>query len=546
MNRNFKILDCTLRDGGYINDFDFGKNSIRTILKKLGRSGIDIIECGFISEKGGDENSTVFNSVEAIEAVIGTKEPDRMYVAMVALGEKEIAHEKISPNNGKAIDGIRITFHDYEIDKAFEYARALREKGYELFMQPIGTMSYSDQALVELINKINEIKPFAFYIVDTLGTMYKKDLLRLFYLIDHNLDSAIAIGFHSHNNLQLSFSNAQELLSLHTKRTILIDSSIFGMGRGAGNLCTELIARYINDNIDETYQIEPLLEIIGEQLIPIFAKNTWGYSVPYYLAAVNNCHPNYASFLLNKQTLTMPVIGNLLARIPVSKRIVFNKTLIETMYLDFQECYCDDLKTRTHLTGVLEKRPVLLVAPGNTVEKEWLKIAAFIADQNPIVISVNFHPQAMQPNYVFVSNRKRWERLSIDPASKGQTDFIFVSNLKDVVPDSSESLVINYSDVACKQEGIQDNAGLMAINMLNSLGLRSVSLAGFDGFSDHTNENYVDGNMFNLLPKDEFHFRTEKIGQELSRLGKSIEIHFITTSLYDTGSTNRLKLRDVA
>ena len=469
-----------------------------------------------------------------------------MYVAMIDFGSNVVPLETISPNNGRTIDGIRITFRESDIDGAIEYARAISEKGYKPFLQPMVTMAYSDKALIELISKVNELKPFAFYMVDSFGTMYKKDLLRLFGLIDHNLDPAVAIGFHSHNNLQLAFSNAQELLSLHTKRTILIDSSVFGMGRGAGNLCSELIARYINDNIEETYQIEPLLEIIDEQLIPIFAKNSWGYSVPYYLAAVNNCHPNYAAFLQNKQSLTIPVIEKLLTRIPVEKKTVFDKALIESLYFNFQECYHDDHKTRAHLTAVLGERPILLVAAGNTIKTEWTKIATFLANRNPIVIAVNFHPRTIRTDYVFVNNRKRWERLNVDLASKKVTDFIFASNIKDVVSDDDEALIFNYSDIACKQSAIQDNAGLIAINMLSLLGVRSVHLAGFDGFGDHNDTNYVDDSMFNLRPKEDNRLITEQIGQELSRLNESMKLHFVTTSRYEAFLADKRMLRDAA
>ena len=538
MHKNIQILDCTLRDGGYVNDFNFGKNSIRIILKKLGRSKIDIIECGFLADKGGDENSTIFGSVEAIEAAIGEKEPGRMYVAMVDLGEKEVPLERIAPNNGKTIDGIRITCREHQIDRVVEYAKALQEKGYKPFIQPIGTAMYSDNVLIDLISKMNELKPFAFYIVDSFGTMYKKDLLRLFYLIDHNLDPAVAIGFHSHNNLQLAFSNAQELLTLHTKRTILIDSSVFGMGRGAGNLCSELITRYINDNIENTYKIEPLLEIIDEQLFPILARNTWGYSVPYYLAAVNNCHPNYAAFLLNKQTLTIPVINRLLTGIPMHKRAVFDRDLITAVYNDFQQCHFDDRETRQYLADVLDKRPILLIGPGNTIDRERLRIAAFIANHDPFVISINFIPRTLQPDYVFMSNRKRWEQLNVDSACREQAGFIFSSNIQDLVPADGSTFVIDYSGIACEVEGIRDNAGLMMINMLISLGIRSVHLAGFDGFADNS--------MFSLSSADEDHLRTEKISRELLRLNESIAIGFVTTSLYDTKSADRRMMHDAA
>ena len=320
-----KILDCTLRDGGYINGWNFGERTIKTVISKLSQSKIDIIECGFLEDVDFDRNKTLFNSVERMREYIEPKNEHVSYVGMIA--QPYIPIDKISDCDGRSIDGIRLTFHQNEIEEAFIYGQQLIEKGYKVFIQPVGTTSYSDSSLLELIKKVNQLNPYAFYLVDTLGIMYKNDLLRLFHLLDNNLNQSISIGFHSHNNLQLSFSNAQELLKLHTKRNIIIDSSVFGMGRGAGNLCTELVTHYINENIEEKYDPIPLLEIVDEHLSNIFTETKWGYSIPYYLAAVNCCHPNYASYLINKQTISVKSIHNILKQIPMSKRDIYDKQL---------------------------------------------------------------------------------------------------------------------------------------------------------------------------------------------------------------------------
>ena len=236
-----------------------------------------------------------------IKNTIGTKNPNLMYVAMIQYGA--ISNEEISVCDGTSIDGIRITFHEHEIDSAFVLGRQLSEKGYKVFMQPVGTMTYTDEALLGLISKINELNPFAFYLVDTLGTMYKNDLLRMFYLVDNNLNKNISLGFHSHNNLQLSFANAQELMQLNTPRRLIIDASVFGMGRGAGNLNTELVTQYINSNFGLHYDNIEILEIIDEYIRPLSMQYKWGYDAAYYIASITGCHPNYATFLMNKQTL---------------------------------------------------------------------------------------------------------------------------------------------------------------------------------------------------------------------------------------------------
>ena len=219
MNK-LSILDCTLRDGGYINKWNFGKETIQGIIQNLLVAGVDIIECGFLRDVSYDENVAVFSCVSQITPFITPKKKNTLYVALLALGD--IATEKILPCDGTSIDGIRLAFHRHEWEEAKTVAIDLMKKGYKVFIQPVGTTAYSDLELLHLIQDVNQLQPYSFHLVDTLGIMYRQDLLRLFYLIDHNLSLTIKLGFHSHNNLQLSFANTQELLRQDSKRDLII------------------------------------------------------------------------------------------------------------------------------------------------------------------------------------------------------------------------------------------------------------------------------------------------------------------------------------
>ena len=304
------ILDCTLRDGGYINEWRFGKKAIKDIVSSLSEAGMDVIECGFLDDVVYDPDASLYSCVTQITPFIAPKKPGTLYVAMIALGD--ISPDKILPCDGTSIDGIRLTFHRHEWEEAKMVARQFMEKGYKVFVQPVGTTAYTDRELLNLISDVNALQPYAFYLVDTLGILYRHDLLRFFYLIDHNLDANIKVGFHSHNNLQLSFANAQELIRTDSTRDIIIDASVYGMGRGVGNLSTELLAEYVNVNIAPKYCITPLLSIADKYLMSIYSEQRWGYDLPYFLSATVKCHPNYAAHLLKKGTLTIEDISKLL------------------------------------------------------------------------------------------------------------------------------------------------------------------------------------------------------------------------------------------
>jgi 4-hydroxy 2-oxovalerate aldolase len=526
---NVKLLDCTLRDGGYINNWNFGERSIKKIIEKLAQSNIDIIECGFIRDWEFNPNITVFNDVDRVKKFIGKKNRNITYVGMIDV--PYIPIDKIKECDGCSIDGIRLTFHENEIEEAMNYGKILMEKGYKLFIQPVGTTSYTDAKLIELINIVNDIKPYAFYLVDTLGIMYKNDLLRMYHLIDNNLDPAISIGFHSHNNLQLSFANAQELLMLHTKREILIDSSVFGMGRGAGNLCTELVTQYINENIEEKYNVVPLLEIVDEHLSKFSTESQWGYSVPYFIAAINNCHPNYASYLMNKQTISVKSINAILRQIPQMKRDIYDKNYIEDLYINFQVHQVDDTNELESIKNLLGERKILILAPGKSITGQMDRISSFINKNNPFIFSVNFIPENYQVNSVFISNLKRFEQISdVIPQDTVNTILITTSNI--TKSKEVSSFIVNYSDLLIDNPIVSDNAGLMLINLLNRISIKNVYLAGFDGFSSDKTINYFSTDLINNAELEQLIKMNETIRKQLTFFEKNMNIHFITKTIY--------------
>ncbi|MCQ2739547.1 MAG: aldolase catalytic domain-containing protein [bacterium] len=323
MNKNIKVLDCTLRDGGYVIDWDFGDNNIQDISKNLSKSHIDFIECGFLKQSGNfSKDKTFYSDITDFENRLL---PDQKYTLMINYGEYDEKYlSKCINKNLK----IRVAFKKHSRKDALRYIRTLKFKDWDIFANPMSTNTYSKEELLELIDEINEINPYGFSIVDTLGNMYGKDVVEVFNIIDKNLNAGIAMGFHSHNSMQLSFSNTKSLLKLETSRETIIDSSLYGMGRGAGNLCTELITKYLNDRYDKNYDVFSILKIIGKNIKPFYETRHWGYSTPYYIAAIRGCHPNYASFLIN-QNIAESEIDEILFKIPEDKKTVFDKNLIE-------------------------------------------------------------------------------------------------------------------------------------------------------------------------------------------------------------------------
>lgn len=521
---NTLILDCTLRDGGYINDFVFGRYSIAKIIAQLTNAGIDIVETGFLEDGDYDPDCSVYDSVERIAPFLPADRKKTMYVAMACYGEYSL--DRLTPYDGKSIDGIRVTFHYNEIEPALEYCRKIQEKGYKVFVQPVGTSSYSDEQLLALIRKVNDMHPYAFYLVDTLGLMHKEEVLRFFYLINHNLAKNIRMGFHSHNNLQLSFSNCQALAAMESDRIISLDSSVYGMGRGAGNLNTELIASYLNDHLGRRYEIEPLLEIVDEFIVKIKEQHEWGYSVPYYLAAINGCHPNYAAYLSGKNTLNVKSISTILRMIEPHRRSLFDKELAERKYLEFQAHEIDDTEALARLKKAIAGRNVLLLAPGTSLTTHRRRILDCARDEQCVVIGITFVPDFIECDYIFLSNLKRY-KTTFNPTRKN-IHLIHTSNI-DV--DEACKIKINYSSLLNEDDTIRDNSSLMLLNMLTKLSPARIFIAGMDGYAA-ARGNYYQDRLALKHDTEQAEALNEAITKRIGQLSGQLDIEFITPTLY--------------
>lgn len=517
-----RVLDCTLRDGGYINDWDFGKEGIDIILDSLDKSRIDIVEIGFLSNRiQKNTNLSKFTSVQDISDLIGEKPRHNIKVCMINYGEYEL--DDIPNATDVNLDGIRIAFHKKDVNEAIPYCDSLIKKGYKVFIQPMVAANYTDEEYLDLINKSNQINPYAFYVVDSFGVMKQNDVIRYFYMADYNLKKNIYIGFHSHNNLQLSYSNSQALISTNSTRELIVDSSIHGMGRGAGNLNTELFLDYLNTLNLGDYKVEPLLEAIDYVIKPIHVKRPWGYSLPHYLSAINNCHPNYATYLDDLSTLTVKDISILLSRMDSNKKNNFDKSYIKELYVKYQEENKDLTDDVEKLKAIFEGKEILLIAPGKSINSESEKVVDFIKKTKPIVIGVNFQPEDIPVDFLFFSNKRRYDQAVINSEER----VICTSN---IINNSSDHFVVNYDKLLNNIGAVEDNAGLMLLSLLYKLNILKIHLAGFDGYS-------LDKSLEESFAKKEFSTaqtmdRLERINlgmnYMINEFSKKMKINFLT------------------
>ena len=522
--KSTRILDCTLRDGGYVNDWYFGKDNIKTIIARLVQAGVDIIECGFLTQakKYGEDHSQ-FNSFSEISDYLPKERTSSMFVAMINYGEYSV--DDIPPCNEATISGIRVTFRKTEIYEALHFCEAIKNKGYAVFLQPMSVLSYGDEEFMSLIHRSNVVNPFAFYIVDSFGAMKSSDLLHFYQMTVAELDGSISIGFHSHNNLQLSYSHAQVLVAHAYHRKLIIDSSVFGMGRGAGNLNTELFADYLNQTIGASYNIEPILQIMDEILNPIYQTKYWGYSLPHYLSALHNLHPNYASYLDDKSTLTAGSINSIFKTMDNEMKLTYNKEYIEALYQNYQDDTVADAKTRSLLCEIVAGKDILLIAPGKSLETEMNIVVESALTENTVVFSVNFIPEQPIVDFVFVSNNRRWESIR----EKNVNNLILTSNIRD---REKAKFVINYASLLNDEDAVRDNAGMLLISLLITLSIKSIRLAGIDGYGSSSSGNFVKRDLEFRKRDDIMAAMNLGLSRMLEKFSRHIPISFVTQPRY--------------
>lgn len=325
---SIKLLDCTLRDGGYINDWKFGKVAIEDIRTDLENSNVDIIELGFLRDEASNQDRTVFNSIKDVKNLIGGAKTPVQYAVMAEVSNP-FPLDKLEPYSEGAPEIIRVIVWKRMLKEGYEYCKGIVEKGYKLCVQPARVSQYSDDEFIGMIKMFNELNPLAIYVVDSWGTMYKDELLHYLELADKHLKGGISVGYHGHNNMMQAFDVAQAFCEQDLKRDLIIDASVYGIGRGAGNLNTELFAKWANAKLGTSYGTVPLIRIYDEYIRRIYDKcEKWGFSMPYLITAKYNANPNFAGYL-EKTGMTCGLMEKCISAIPPEERIIFKEETVK-------------------------------------------------------------------------------------------------------------------------------------------------------------------------------------------------------------------------
>ncbi len=291
--KELKVLDCTIRDGGLINNYQFSKDFVKAVYRATCGAAVDVVELGKKLEESDEytrEKYGVWNFCDDddLKEVIDSHESDYRPLVAVMYDVGRVNISKLQPRDQSPIDMVRVACYVHQIDKGIDLVRRCKDLGYETTINVMAASAAIETELVEGLEEINKADELDYlYLVDSFGAFYSEQVtyyLEMYkkYAPDKEL------GFHAHNNQQLAFSNTQQAI---IDGVNLLDATINGIGRGAGNCNLELLLNFLKN---PKFDVRPVYKVIQEHFVPLRKEIEWGFNDIYGISGHMNQHPREA------------------------------------------------------------------------------------------------------------------------------------------------------------------------------------------------------------------------------------------------------------
>jgi 4-hydroxy 2-oxovalerate aldolase len=284
-----KVLDCTIRDGGLINNHCFTDEFVRNVYQALSKGGVDYMEFGYRSSRElyppKDFGDWKYCDDDKIRQIIDGIESDMKISIMV--DSYRVKEQQFAPADESPVDMIRVATYVKYIDSAIDLIKRCHDLGYETTCNIMAVSKEIEPDLVEALDQLAKTPVDVVYVVDSFGALYCEQIEYLVKLYREHLPSK-ELGIHTHNNQQLAFSNTIEGI-IHNAN--YLDASLLGIGRGPGNCCLELLMGFLKN---PKFNLTPILKVLQDYMLPLSKEIEWGYIIPYFITGMLNEHPESA------------------------------------------------------------------------------------------------------------------------------------------------------------------------------------------------------------------------------------------------------------
>ena len=489
------FLDCTLRDGGYYNDWDFDPVMAGKLIDALNEAGVQIIELGYKSIKASNRYFGLFKYCNEEYLNYLSRDDPSDYCFMVDIKEfifdnkinKTELDKQILPVSESVFTWVRLASHFPTIEFIPEFINYFRELGYKICFNLMGGSLLSDAQIKRGGEVAENNNVDVFFLADSFGSFYPEDIRRLIRFIKNYYTGEI--GIHTHDNQGLAYINT--LVAIE-EGVSFVDGTITGMGRGAGNLLTEqFLTGYSKKFAEGRYNSNALHSIIEDSILPMKSEFQWGFSSTYMYSGLNNIHPTYCQNLIESKRFTMVEIRKILGLIPVEFRSLFNSEVLESSVQSVLKSEFDqekDTNIEFFQFDALSTNSVIIFAKGSNAKIHADNIISFSQKNRFPVIECNltgFLPDDM-PRFIAILNQFRLEQWLVNKKSNSKMSLIsgfpFDSerNIGGHLPFTIDEFSVSGSSIAIPDYDV----GFYALAIALKAGVKQIFLAGFDGFED--------------------------------------------------------------
>lgn len=297
-----KVIDCTVRDGGLMNKWQFDNKFVKHVYQALSEAGVDYMEIGYLSSAEAFDAKEYgpwrFCHEKDLKKIVGDGENRVKLSAMADIGR--IEYDDIPLSSESSLDMVRVACYVHQIDAAIDLAHHCHDKGYETTINLMAVSTVGIRELNEALEDLEKSKVPIIYLVDSFGAFYSEDIDSLVTKYKERLPNK-TIGIHAHNNQQLAFSNT---IASIINGVNYLDATLYGIGRGAGNCPLEVLLSFLKN---PKFKTRPIIKCIEQEILPWSKKIDWGYSVPYMISGTMNQHPRAAMAHMeseNKENVT--------------------------------------------------------------------------------------------------------------------------------------------------------------------------------------------------------------------------------------------------
>lgn len=291
-----KVTDCTIRDGGLINNSQFTDNQVAAVYQACIDAGIDYMEIGyknsheqFPKDKYGPWRHCDEEDLRRVVGDHNSKATGLKLCAMADAGGKSDWRKQIIPAKDSVLDMIRVACYVHQISEAAEMVQHCHELGYETTFNIMAISVVNEAEIDQALEIVAQSKANAIVVVDSFGNLYREQVDHLVKKYAAAVEgTGMDVGMHAHNNLQLAFANTIEAIILGSNR---VDATLLGLGRGAGNCPMEILLGFLRN---PKFKLRPVIDVIQNTILPIKKDFDWGPSIPYNISGQMNRHPRSA------------------------------------------------------------------------------------------------------------------------------------------------------------------------------------------------------------------------------------------------------------